>query len=806
VLTAFTRLGRYEIVTALGAGGMGEVYRARDLRLGREVAVKILPEPFANDPARRARFELEAQAVAALSHPNILAIHDYGTHEGAHFAVMELLQGETLRGRIKSGPLPWRQAVEIGAAIAQGLAAAHAKGIVHRDIKPENLFLTADGQVKILDFGLARVEVEASPDVATGPYHPGLTSPGAVLGTVGYMSPEQARGESAGPLSDLFSLGCVLYEMVTGRRAFVAATRAETIAAILGDEPPELAPTSPSVPPQVQRVIRHCLEKNLQQRVQSAQDLAFDLKSILAASDAARAVGIPPQATSRRQPWWFHRSLQLTVALSALVLLVSTIWFLAPRGAQDAPAPESGLPTAEVGPAIAVLPFRYEGADADIEFLAHSIADSLSSRLARIRSLQVRPAAAIAQHAGKGEGDLFAVGRALRVQSMITGKVQKHAEQVVITWQLVDVGQKVVRDGATHRRPVADLFRLQEELAKEIADKLQLVLTGAEAQQLAQRPTDNLEAYRHYILGRVEWERRTPQALEIAQQHFERAIALAPAFAEAHAALAYCLITRAERSLLKPAQAYPQAQDAARAALKRDPALADGHVALAMTYFEYDWKFDLAERDFQRALSLSPNHPTGHQWYAELLSALGRHKEAVSLVKRAQELQGDSLIIRTIVGVILFKARRFDEAIGQFRQVLLSDEQFRRARGYLIDAYEQKGMFPEAAREWENLLGVDKEMATALLRAYESDGARGYWRKRLDHKDLFARHHPVSEVFTAGLHARLGDKKQALEILQELVASRDGALAPNLLVHPCFDELRSDPEFIAILHKVSLQR
>src|SRR6266851_1607635 len=272
MLAASTRLGPYEIVAPLGAGGMGEVYRARDTRLGREVAVKVLPESLAGNPDRQARFEREARAVAALSHPNILAIHDYGTQGAVTYAVMELLEGETLRGRLAKGPLPWREAVEVGAAIADGLAAAHAKGIVHRDLKPENVFLTADGRVKILDFGLARSEPVVSAEGATlsGVPLKHETDPGTVLGTVGYMAPEQVRGEMADARSDVFALGCVLYEMVTGARAFARPSAAETMAAIVNEDPPELPDSGTRCPPDIARIIGHCLEKNPEQRFQSA--------------------------------------------------------------------------------------------------------------------------------------------------------------------------------------------------------------------------------------------------------------------------------------------------------------------------------------------------------------------------------------------------------------------------------------------------------------------------------------------------------------------------------------------------------
>jgi len=377
VLAVSSRIGPYEIIAPLGAGGMGEVYRARDTRLGREVAVKVLPEPFANNPDCLARFEREARAVAALSHPNILSIHDYGTCEGTTYAVMELLEGETLRSRLTKGPLPWREAIEIGAAIAEGLAAAHVKGIVHRDLKPENLFLTEDGRLKILDFGLARVMPVGNSQSETSPYVLAETNPGTVLGTVGYMSPEQVRAQTADARSDIFSFGCVLYEMVTGRRAFLHETTAETMTAILREEPAEATESGNQVPVELGRVIRHCLAKNPNQRLQSAHDLALGLRA--AASDPR----IQPLASSPSAREFDH---------------VKTLEELA------------------------VLPFEIISGDPKTEYLSDGLADHLIISLSQVRrdGIKVRPFSSVSRYK-RQRADLPTIGRELNVHMIVTG-------------------------------------------------------------------------------------------------------------------------------------------------------------------------------------------------------------------------------------------------------------------------------------------------------------------------------------------------------------------------------------------------
>jgi TolB-like protein len=456
------QIGPYQIIAPLGSGGMGQVYRAKDQRLEREVAVKVLPPQFASDPDRKARFEREAKAVAALSHPNILSIHDFGTESGVSFAVTELLEGETLRQRVDAGPMPWRRAMDVAVAIADGLAAAHAKGIVHRDLKPENIFITHDGRVKILDFGLARVELKNTSMTDTTPYTPAKTDPGAVMGTVGYMSPEQVRGHPVDPRSDIFALGCVMYEMVTGTRAFYRETAAETMTAILHDDPADLADSGRRVPVEVDRVIRHCLEKSSAARFHSAHDLAFALRAIVADSGPQEMAS--PRVARPRRRLWIAAAVVAAVVAIAVILRVAIV-----PGGGTSGGPAGGVRIES----LAVLPFENLGNDPYTGFLTDSMFENLIITLSQLQDqgIDVRPSAAVSRYKGQAI-DVPQVGRDLSVQAVITGKLNQYEDDLTINIALVDTRQNRNLWGKQYQGKRDDLRVLQETMVKEISAAL----------------------------------------------------------------------------------------------------------------------------------------------------------------------------------------------------------------------------------------------------------------------------------------------------------------------------------------------
>jgi len=477
-LSVGDRLGPYEILAPIGAGGMGEVYRARDSRLGREVAVKVLPEHLADNSEALARFESESKAVAALSHPNILVLFDVGEHEGIRYAVTELLAGETLRDRLSRSPLSWRKTIELGVALAEGLAAAHGKDIIHRDIKPANIFLTTGGQVKILDFGLARWQETKSAEDETVTLAD--TKAGTVLGTAGYMSPEQVRGEKAGAPSDIFALGCVLYEAVTGRRAFPGKSAGETMAAILKEDPPAIADSGKQAPAELERVIDRCLAKNPAQRFHSAHDLAFALRSLLSTTEEQKPA-VRPRGVRR----W----VVLSVA-AILVILVATAGLFYWRSH-----------TGQSIDSLAVLPFANMGGSPDTDYLSDGITESLIDSLSQLPNLKVMSRSAVFRYKGK-ESDPRTVGRELGVRAVLIGRITQRGDNLSVSTELINVDDNRHLWGEQYSRRLVDALAVQNEIAAQIADKLRLRLSSAQVTQMAKRQTANPEAYQLYLKGR----------------------------------------------------------------------------------------------------------------------------------------------------------------------------------------------------------------------------------------------------------------------------------------------------------------
>ena len=524
VLAAGTRFAHYEIESAIGSGGMGVVYRARDTRLGREVALKVMAPHIASDPIMRARFETEARAVASLSHPGILSIYELAVADGVPFAVMELLEGRNLRERISKGPLPWREAVDIAAAIADGLAAAHAKGIVHRDLKPENVFLTSDGHVKILDFGLALQRLDVS-----GPDRPTIarTAQGVVLGTFGYMSPEQVTGESVDGRTDVFALGCLLYEMLTGRQLFTGTTPQEIIARLLHDSVPDLSSFDPLAPQELRAVVARAVQRDPGRRFASAQDMGGALRALLSGT----AVRAPRTSRTR-------------------------------------------------GKSLAVLPF-VNAAGAELDYLADGITESIINSLSQLGTIRVVPRSLVFRYRGL-QADPATVGAALNVRSILTGRVTQHADILNIQAELVDTTSESQLWGEQFRQHTSDLMTVQEEIAWKISEALRLKLTTAQKKQLRKRSTVNPEAYQAYLRGRHHWNQWTPEGFRRALDEFQRAIDLDPLYAVAYAGLGDTYGAMAYYGHLDPRTGFAQARAAADRALQLDPDLPEAHVTLAL--------------------------------------------------------------------------------------------------------------------------------------------------------------------------------------------------------------------------------
>ena len=787
-LAAGTRLGPYEILTPLGAGGMGEVYRARDTRLGREVAVKVLPERLAGDPRALSRFEREAKAVAALSHPNILAIHDFGDERGLRYAVTELLEGQTLRERLVRERLAWRKAAEIGIAIAEGLSAAHTRGIVHRDLKPENVFLTSAGHVKILDFGLARADAVPSGQLTSAPTESAATEAGTVLGTLGYMSPEQVRGEPADARSDIFSFGCILYEMLTGRRAFTGDSPGQTMAAILRDQPAEVAALGTQVPEGVDRIVRRCLEKSPGERFQSAGDLSFALKESLGSG------------FSRSATRWSGVSRRAVLLLAgAAIVLVATVLVLRPFGRSTSTGRIESL---------AVLPLANLSGDPQQDYFADGMTEELITVLAKISALRVTSRTSVMRYKGSPKS-LPEIAKELGVDAIIEGSVTRSGSQVKITAQLIDAAKDRHLWADSFQRDLKDVLALQGEVAKAIAGEIGVRLTTQERSRLAVKKTVNPEAYEAYLKGLYHMSRSTIPDTQESLDYFRQAAAMQPDYALAYAGIAdaYERLGSSAYGILSPREAFPTAKAAAARAVALDSTLGEPYASLAWCSLVFDRDWSTAESLYQRALRLSPNYAQAHRNYAVFLSRMGRHDAAIREASRAQELDPLSLENNLSIGFVYYFSRRDDDAISWFHRVLGMDTSYWRAHWGLGLALVQKKNYEEAIAELRKAVEISGRGGVQLGSlgcAYAVAGRRADALEVVEKLKASLKEHYVPPAAFALVFCGLGEKDQALAWLERAVEERDPWVTA-LKVEPMFDSLRSDPRFLDLMRRVGLK-
>ena len=747
-----THLGPYEILAPLGAGGMGEVYRAHDARLGRDVAIKTLPERLARDPQALSRFDREAKAIAALSHSNILSIFDVELTEPPLFLVTELLEGDTLRRRIKDSVLHWRRAVEIGAAVSEGLAAAHAKGIVHRDLKPENIFLTKDGRVKILDFGLARFK-EAL-ELESGTHTQTLTDTAIVMGTVGYMSPEQARGDAVSPASDLFSLGCVLYEMVTGRRAFHRSSPVSTIAAILNDEPALVTEFVKEIPSDLERWIVHCLKKDPEQRPQSARDLSMILRDLLREAERPGHFGA--------------------------------------RG--SSPSIDS----------LAVLPFVTTSSSPDADYLGDGITESLINSFGQLRQLKVMARSTVFRHCGK-DVDPLQVGRDLGVKAVLTGRILQRGEILVIGAELVDVNSGSQIWGQQYKRQLTDIFAIQDEISTEISSRLRVQFTCEEQQRLKKHYTENAEAYELYLKGRYFWNKRTLEAMKKALEYFEEAVECDPIYARAYTGLADCSAMLSIYGELAPRQAFSKAKAAQARALEIDATLGEAHASRGFTLLLFDWDFHQAEQALRHALELSPGYASAYQWLGFVLGLTGRLEDAKAAMKVAQQLDPFSASINTTAVWPSYWARQFDEAIAGFLAAVELHPNYWTAHYYLGLSYLHRGDLTQAitALRKAEAIGDSLWRYAGLGFAYGQAGQPAKARELLAKLEELSKRQHVSSQVRAAVCLGLGEKDQAFAWLERAVEERDWQMA-WLSVDPFWDSIRADSRLSHLIAKTGL--
>ncbi len=778
-LAVGTTIGRYAIVATLGAGGMGEVFRAHDGRLDREVALKILPQVLAADEERMTRFVREAKSASALNHPNILTIHEIGEAGGYHYLATELVVGKTLRDLIGHGPLPVSDCVEIATQAAAALAAAHDAGIVHRDIKPENVMVRSDGLVKVLDFGLAKwrdPQALDSVDPAGVTLDTPHTRPGVLLGTIAYMSPEQSRGKPVDGRTDLWSLGVVLYEMLTGRQPFEGDSSVDVLADILHRDPPPLTLRREDAPAELAALVGRLLAKRTDERPATARELRSQLQGVQARLE------LPADLERHSSP--------------------------SQRSARPSSAPfRSGAAHSGARHAIAVLPFRNLSADPENEYFCDGLAEELLNALAKIDGLRVAARTSAFAFKGKKES-LSEIGRALGVTTVLEGSVRTSGKRMRIAVQLANAADGFHVWSERYDRELQDIFDVQDEITLAVVDALKIKLFGDERAAALKRGTEDAEAYRLYLKGKYSWNQRTADSLRQAVELYQQAIEQDPSYALAYAGLAETYVLFGWLSVAPPKESMPRARAAALKALELDDTAAEAHAALGVYLSFYAWDQPASERSLRRAIELEPSSATAHHWLGNIaLLAMGRWDESLAEVRRAGELDPLSPSIASDTGVTLLYARRFDEAIAQFQKTLALDPRFYVARYHLGQALHSSGRVEEAIAEYEKCLESDDDpwVRALLARSLARAGRRDEAIRHRDELLAVSTRRYVPNVALAIVHAALDEKDEALHWLERDFAERS-LYPPFYAVDPVFDRLRDDARFENLVRRVRLAK
>ncbi len=823
-------ISHYRILNHLGVSLLGEVYLAEDTQLGRKVSLILLPEQFTRDSERMQRLSKEARVLSSLNHPNIRMIYEVGQDQSQYFIANEFVEGPTLRAYLSYTRMNLDEALNVAQQSLAGLAAAHAAGVLHRDLKPENIVLRPDGYVKILDFGLAKLAEQNSlmidlgepneikettedlivespnaetteariDEIAPDPYrtkplektegNPALSnSLWWTPGTMGYFSPEHARGEPIDERSDIFSLGVVLYEMCAGRLPFNGGATSEILGAILQSDPPPIRRFMPEAPEELEWIIDKALAKDLDERYQTARECLNDLKRLKQRFDYEAEQEKAAERDSSRRRRSDKQSLYGTSPIS-----------------RSHSRSGSSRALSDAIDSIAVLPLANASNDPTAEYLSDGITETIINTLSRLSGLRVMARSTVFRYKGR-DVDPQELGNELNVRAVLVGRLLQRGENIVIKAELVDAIDGALLWAEQYQRKSGDIFELETEIAKQISDHLRIKITRDQQQNLAKRYTDNPHAYDLYLKGRFFWNQRSPEAMKRGIEYFVQSIRKDAGYALAYSGLADCY-TVLSWYAVPPREFVPKARMSVTKALEIDEQLPEAHASLGFLTLWYDWDFLKAEREFRRAIELNPNYPTAHHWYSYCLMVLERFDESRDRIQHALNLDPLSLIITTDIGEQLYRRRRYEDALVQFQKALEMDQDFELAKYWMLRTWLETGKLSEAISELESAPKQEgRPGATALLAiAYARSGRREDAQKILDNLQSVSVNHYVPPYYLAMITAGLGDKDRAFAWLEKAYQERSGWI-PWLKQDPLADSLRTDARFSDLLRRVGLK-